>query len=466
VRWIRSHLDRSGRRRGGATRTGAFTVDLRVPGRMFADVFSHTRDQTRGEEAGFLVCSAANTPGGAILLARSWLPVPEAEIVDRAGDFVLEWSSRFNANAVMIADNIDASLVLVHYHGGDRPRLSCDDLRSARQLFPGISRLLGDRLSGSVVLGDSAASGQFWRNGRPTASLSRLRIVGDWLEDLHPEPRTMHATANRRLDRQSRAIGPRTEALLAAARVAIIGLSGGGSHVFQQLAHQGVGTIVVVDPQVVDETNLGRLVGAEVRDIDRTPKTDVAVRLARRVDPSLDVVPVRLPFAHPDALAAVRSVDIVVGCVDSWRAREQINEFCRRHHIPYVDIGINIETDGDRLTAAHGQLVVVTPDSPCMRCLPLLSEAVLGREREHKPPGYDLNQYAVGDPQVVSMNGTLASEASNAVLDLITGYSAGARGPGWWLYDGRAGTFERLVATGRRNGCPACAQQGHGDPPR
>ena len=62
------------------------------------------------------------------------------------------------------------------------------------------------------------------------------------------------------------------------------------------------------------------------------------------------------------------------------------------------------------------------------------------------------------------MNGTLASEACNAVLDLITGYSGGARGAGWWLYDGRAGVFERVVEMPRRMGCPACAQAGHGDP--
>jgi molybdopterin/thiamine biosynthesis adenylyltransferase len=459
-------LLRSVRRwRARPIRSATVGIELRVPQMLFAEVFSHTRDQSRGEEAGFLICCAANTTAGTILLARAWLPVPEDAVVDRGGDYVLKWSARFNAEAIAMADEINASLVLVHYHGGVHPRLSGDDLRSARQLFPGVSRLLDDRMSGSVVLGESAASGEFWRSGRETAPLSRLRIVGERLEDYYPDPRAI-ASQPRRLDRQTRAIGASSVALLAESRVAIIGLSGGGSHVFQQLAHQGVGALVVIDPQVVDETNLGRLVGAERSDVDRTYKTDIAVRLARRLDPSVEVTPIRKDFPHPDALNAVQGVDVVVGCVDSWRAREQINEFCRRNHIPYVDIGINIETNDGHLTAAHGQLVVVTPDSPCMRCLPLLSDAVLQREREQRPPGYDLNSDAVGDPQVVSMNGTLASEASNAVLDLITGFSSGARGPGWWLYDGRRGTFERAVPMARRTACPACAQQGHGDPPR
>src|SRR5256885_11281688 len=103
----------------------------------------------------------------------------------------------------------------------------------------------------------------------------------------------------------------------------------------------------------------------------------------------------------------------------------------------------------------------------CLRCGPVLSAAVLEEERRERPAGYDLNPSAKGDPQVVSMNGTLASEAANMVLDLITGYSSGRRLAGWWQYNGREGSMTpsaRLVP--RRAGCPACAEQGHGDPLR
>src|SRR2546422_808177 len=76
-------------------------------------------------------------------------------------------------------------------------------------------------------------------------------------------------------------------------------------------------------------------------------------------------------------------------------------------------------------------------------CGGLINEAVLERERRQRPPGYDRNPNAPGDPQVVSMNGVLASEACNAALDLITGYAAGSRGTGWWNYNGRSGELVR-----------------------
>jgi hypothetical protein len=70
--------------------------------------------------------------------------------------------------------------------------------------------------------------------------------------------------------------------------------------------------------------------------------------------------------------------------------------------------------------------------SSCLRCGPLLSDAVLERERHDRLPGYDLNANPLGNPQVVSMNGVLASGAVNCALALVTGYSNGARGATWW----------------------------------
>ena len=62
------------------------------------------------------------------------------------------------------------------------------------------------------------------------------------------------------------------------------------------------------------------------------------------------------------------------------------------------------------------------------------------------------------------MNGTLASEACNCVLDLITGYSDGRRADRFWQYDRRSGTLDAHEIPTRNPCCPACAEQGLGDP--
>ena len=68
-------------------------------------------------------------------------------------------------------------------------------------------------------------------------------------------------------DRQS-FLGSTSEQHLSGLTVGILGLGGGGSHVVQQLAHLGVGGYVIADPDLIDETNLNRLVGGTRADVD------------------------------------------------------------------------------------------------------------------------------------------------------------------------------------------------------
>jgi molybdopterin-synthase adenylyltransferase len=90
-----------------------------------------------------------------------------------------------------------------------------------------------------------------------------------------------------------------------------------GSHVVQQLAHQGLGTIIAVDNETLDETNLGRVVGATHVDIDRTRKVNLAERVATAIDPDINVGKVDKRFPSPEAIVALKTADVIVSCVDT-----------------------------------------------------------------------------------------------------------------------------------------------------
>jgi len=443
---------------------GPETVDVRIAAGLFEQVRTHVEDFSRGEEAGFLICSSSQVGSGYILLARQWHPIPEAAIARYAGGPVLSWSADFNSHVLQRAVEIDGTPVLVHSHGSPSPRFSADDRSKERPLFGAFSRIVDAMPTGTLLVGAGDAVGSFWLAGGNDLRFRRLVILGDsidtWYSAEHPPPLV---PPRRRLDRQVIAIGPDSDLKLARARVAVLGLSGGGSHVFPQLAHQGVGTLIPIDDEIVDATNLGRLMGATESDVDHTAKVAVAERVVTAIDSSIAVIPVPARFPSSEAIAALKSADVVVACVDRFAAREAINAFCRRYLIPLVDIGMSIRSSGERLASADGQIIVSLPGHPCMRCF-FTTDAVLARERAERPPGYDENPDAPGEPQVVSMNGVLASEACNSVLDLITGYSGGRRGARQWQYDGRTGHLEPFDLPSARPGCPACAEEGHGDP--
>src|SRR5262249_22761740 len=72
-------------------------------------------------------------------------------------------------------------------------------------------------------------------------------------------------------------LGSDAEDKIANCRVAVIGLGGGGSHVVQQLAHIGFKRYVLYDGDIVEESNLNRLVGAKLTDVKaETPKLHIA----------------------------------------------------------------------------------------------------------------------------------------------------------------------------------------------
>jgi molybdopterin-synthase adenylyltransferase len=443
--------------------TTPLIVDLRITGDLFNQVRAHVEDFSRGEEAGFLICRINRLPDRDVLLASEWIPIPDQAITRNQGS-VLSWSADFNSAVLTRAVELHATPVLVHSHGTSNPRFSPDDRAKERPLFGAFSRIVDPLPTGTLLIGRGDVAASFWANGRNDLHFRRLVIIGDTIEtwhstDMPPQPRP----TRQRLGRQTVAIGPRSEAQLANAKVAIVGVSGGGSHVLQQLAHIGVGTLIPVDDQVVDETNLGRLVGATEADVDTTPKVDLALRVATGIDSSIDVIPVQDRFPTARAIEALKDADIVVACLDRFDARDGINAFCRRYLIPLVDIGMAIVSTKEHLAIADGQVIVSLPEHPCLRCW-FLTDPLLAQERRERPPGYDQNPDAAGDPQVVSMNGVLASEACNCVLDLITSYSGGRRGAKMWQYEGRSGELVPHDLPSHRADCPACAEQSQGDP--
>src|SRR4051812_27188082 len=93
-----------------------------------------------------------------------------------------------------------------------------------------------------------------------------------------------------RYSRQS-FLGPRSAEAIAKCTVGIVGLGGGGSHAAQQFAHIGFQRYVIYDDDTVEDSNLNRLVGADIVDVlAETPKLQVAKRAIYRLQPRAHVI--------------------------------------------------------------------------------------------------------------------------------------------------------------------------------
>jgi hypothetical protein len=226
----------------------------------------------------------------------------------------------------------------------------------------------------------------------------------------------------------------------------------------QQLAHLGVGNVYVADGDRIDESNLNRLVGgtaADVRVAQR--KVDIARRMITGVMEDADV---RVHEGRWQERATLfRECDVVVGCVDSFAERREIEVMARRFAIPYVDIGMDVHQVPGDAPRLGGQVLLSLPDGPCMTCLGFLTEARLAEEAA-------LYGAAGGRPQVVWPNGSLASSAVGVVVSLLTGWTGEADRVVYLSYDGNRGTLAphpRLAYLGRTP-CPHYPADAVGEP--
>lgn len=143
-----------------------------------------------------------------------------------------------------------------------------------------------------------------------------------------------------RYDRQTMLpeIGEDGQARLYTATVMIVGLGGLGSPVALYLAAAGVGELMLVDDDLVSETNLQRQVLYTTAELGQ-PKATCAARRLEALNPGLRTFTLRRRF-EADMLESVEACNIVVDCTDNHRARFAIDEACRLVGRPWVHAAI------------------------------------------------------------------------------------------------------------------------------
>lgn len=260
------------------------------------------------------------------------------------------------------------------------------------------------------------------------------------------------------LDRQS-FLGADSDTRLAAATVGLVGLGGGNSHVVQQLAHLGVGGFVLLDDDIITLTNLNRLVGGTLDDVKaERPKVEIAARVIRAVNPNARIVMRKAKWQEVGDL--LKGCDIIVGGLDHIGSKDELEAFCRRFMIPYIDMGMDVTSlPGAGQSLVSGQVVLSMPGEPCLRCLQLVTDERLKEEAQ---------RYGVAGsrPQVVWPNGLLASSAVGLVVQLLTPWTADPPHSAYFAYDANLGTVAPSDRLARRRGkpCSHYSAKAVGDP--
>lgn len=156
-------------------------------------------------------------------------------------------------------------------------------------------------------------------------------------------------------------IGGAGQAALKAARVVVIGAGGIGSPALQYLAAAGVGTIVVVDDDTVDASNLQRQTLFGDDDIG-TAKVDAARAALQRINPFVTIDPRNVRIDADNVVSILADAQVVLDGCDNFETRLVVADAALALHVPLVSSAVG---------QFEGQLGVFRgweSDLPCYRC--------------------------------------------------------------------------------------------------
>jgi ThiF family len=127
--------------------------------------------------------------------------------------------------------------------------------------------------------------------------------------------------------------------------VAVVGASGTGSPVIEQLMRLGVGELVIVDDDHIEDRNVNRILNSTMLDAeDGRSKVDVLAQAIERTGLGTRVIRLNKNLWDREVVAAVAQCDIVFGCMDTVDGRYLLNALASYYTLPYFDIGIRLDS--------------------------------------------------------------------------------------------------------------------------
>jgi sulfur-carrier protein adenylyltransferase/sulfurtransferase len=251
-------------------------------------------------------------------------------------------------------------------------------------------------------------------------------------------PRTLSPEQRERYSRHMLVpeIGPEGQQKLLDAKVLLLGAGGLGSPTALYLAAAGVGTLGIVDDDVVDLSNLQRQV---IHTTDRigTPKVDSAEQSIHAINPDVNVVKYQTRIDASNIVEIIKGYDVIVDGVDNFPTRYLLNDATVRLKIPVVSASI---------LGFDGQLSVFKPyEGPCYRCL------------FREPPPAELAPSCGANGVLGVLPGTMGLLQATEVVKLIVGIGDPAIGR-LLLYDALGATLTE-VKVHRDPECPICSRE-------
>lgn len=218
---------------------------------------------------------------------------------------------------------------------------------------------------------------------------------------------------------------------------AVIGASGTGSPLIEQLMRLGAAVIVVVDDDHMEERNVNRILNSTIDDVKKKRlKVDVLADAVERTGLGTRIIRVKKNLWDSEVIREVAQCDIIFGCMDTVDGRYLLNAIASYYSIPYFDIGVRLDATQDFGGMAHireicGSVNYLRPgrSSLVSRGLFTMSDVAAAGLRRNDPTAHDrqvedgyIRGVVAHRPAVISVNMFASALAVNELLARLHPY--------------------------------------------
>ena len=251
--------------------------------------------------------------------------------------------------------------------GGERKiEISSDSLTSA---FLKISEIMGDDFKRRVLESDGSPRSliNIYINGKNAKFSDGMNTALNDGDEVYILPAVAGGSelSAKELDRFSRQvmleeIGYQGQLKLKNAKICVVGVGGLGNPITSRLAAMGVGTLRIVDRDIIELSNLHRQTMFDESDVGQV-KVEVAAKKLQKLNPDCKIEALAVSVNDYTALEVVEGFDVVIDALDSVNARYALNKACVKFGIPFVT-GAAVGVSGQAFT-------ILPKESACYYCM-------------------------------------------------------------------------------------------------
>lgn len=356
-------------------------------------------------------------------LVHDIILVPHSACARRERD-ALSWPGECAEQAVDRAEEGD-SIVTLHSHPGGFFGFSSQDDASDKLLLPALYQATNMPSLSAVMVPSGAVRARIFTGRGPYHRVDHVVCARD---DIHVWPGDASVVPT--VPVVPVAFTQSMRHLLLSLSACVIGVSGTGSIVAEQLARLGFGEIIFVDFDRIEARNLDRILNSTTADVaDRKLKVEMFRDAIRRYNPDCRVHAIPTSIATRDAVLAACEADVLFSCVDTAEGRHIADRLAAACGMPLFDVGVSIPTRQEgkdrKIAEVCGRIDYVQPGGATLLDRDVYSPATLEAEylacaapeahQRRVADGYlkDITEQA---PAVISLN---MRAASATVMEFI-----------------------------------------------